>query len=54
MFFDATRNTPLMIWCALIVCEELKKHTPAQVIDLAAFWNDLRVLPDPTSDGSAA
>ena len=47
------RDTPLVIWCALIVCEELKKHTPAEVSDLAVFWNDLRELPDPTSGGSS-
>lgn len=46
------RDTPLMIWCALIVCEELKTHTPAEVSDLAFFWNELRELPDPTSGGS--
>ena len=46
------RDTPLMIWCALIVCEELKTHTPAEVSDLACFWNELHELPDPTCSGS--
>lgn len=43
------RDTPLMIWCALIVLEEMKKHTPATVAELAPLWTNLRELPDPTA-----
>jgi len=41
------RDTPLMIWCALIVCEELANHTPAKLGDLARLWKNLQQLPPP-------
>jgi hypothetical protein len=43
------RDTPLMIWCALIICEQMRKFTPATVCDLSSFWNQLHQLPDPTA-----
>ncbi len=43
------RDTALVIWCALIICERMKKHTPATVCELSSFWNELRQLPDPSA-----
>lgn len=39
------RDTPLMIWSALVLCEELNNHTPAALSDLASLWREFNELP---------
>jgi Family of unknown function (DUF5677) len=42
------RDTPLLIFCILILCEELKMNTTTNIPDLQHFWAQLKQLPDPS------